>query len=103
MARMSVLLLAGAILILTPVNLVAEPTYLLTYDHIGQILWGPKRYADKLHSAVSLLERYPAFKIGEDNEDYTYDAFDEDNPALLPANPATSALCPLSFSFCVLC
>ncbi len=59
------------------------PLYLLTYDHGGLVLWGREHFAEHLRSAVSWLDRYPSFKIGLDNEAYTYDKLAEDDPALL--------------------
>ena len=60
-----------------------SPLYLLTYDHGGLVLWGREHFAAHLRSAVSWLDRYPSFKIGLDNEAYTYDRLAEDDPALL--------------------
>ena len=51
----------------------SNPMYMLTYDHGGLVLWGTDHFAKYLHSAVDWLERYPGFKIGLDNEAYTYD------------------------------
>ena len=59
------------------------PLYLLTYDHGGGILWGTQKFAENLRTAVAWLERYPSFKIGLDNEAYTYDFLAEREPALL--------------------
>lgn len=70
------------VLICISININAQ-TYILTYDHIGSILWGDERYAQNLYNAVDLLEKYPGFKIGQDNEAYSYDAFAESNPELL--------------------
>ena len=61
----------------------AEPLYLLTYDHGGLVLWGHDHFAERLRNAVSWLDKYPSFKIGLDNEAYTYDALAEQNPQLL--------------------
>ena len=60
-----------------------SPLYLLTYDHGGLVLWGREHFAAHLRSAVSWLDRYPSFKIGLDNEAYTYDRLAEEDPALL--------------------
>lgn len=60
-----------------------SPLYLLTYDHGGLVLWGREHFADRLKSAVAWLDRYPSFKIGLDNEAYTYDKLAEEDPALL--------------------
>ncbi|MBI4877236.1 MAG: hypothetical protein HY822_21625 [Acidobacteria bacterium] len=61
----------------------AEPMYLLTYDHGGLVLWGIPHFAEKLREAVAWLDRYPGFKIGLDNEAYTYDFLAEHDPKLL--------------------
>jgi alpha-mannosidase len=61
----------------------AEPLYLLTYDHGGMVLWGRDHFVKYLHSAVDWLDRYPSFKIGLDNEAYTYDKLAEQDPAVL--------------------
>jgi hypothetical protein len=50
-----------------------SPMYLLTYDHGGLVLWGTDHFAKYLRSAITWLDRYPDFKIGLDNEAYTYD------------------------------
>lgn len=60
-----------------------RPTYLLSYDHAGKILWGEERFTKHLITASEMLDKYPKFKIGEDAESYTYDAFAEENPQLL--------------------
>jgi hypothetical protein len=60
-----------------------EPLYLLTYDHGGAVLWGIDSFTKNLRSAVAWLERYPSFKIGLDNEAYTYDLLTEQHPAVL--------------------
>ena len=60
-----------------------SPLYLLTYDHGGLVLWGREHFAEHLRSAVSWLDRYPSFKIGLDNEAYTYDRLAEEDPAVL--------------------
>ncbi len=61
----------------------AEPLYLLTYDHGGLVLWGRDHFVKYLHSAVEWLDRYPSFKIGLDNEAYTYDKLAEQDPAVI--------------------
>jgi hypothetical protein len=61
----------------------AEPIYLLTYDHGGLILWGIPEFVTNLRGAVDWLNRYPGFKIGLDNEAYTYDYLAEHDPAVL--------------------
>ncbi len=60
-----------------------EPLYLLTYDHGGLVLWGIDHFAEKLRDAAAWLDRYPNFKIGLDNEAYTYDYLAERDPHLL--------------------
>ncbi len=60
-----------------------SPLYLLTYDHGGLVLWGREHFAEHLKSAVSWLDRYPSFKIGLDNEAYTYDKLAQEDPNLL--------------------
>jgi glycosyl hydrolase family 57/glycosyl hydrolase family 38 len=60
-----------------------EPLYLLTYDHGGLILWGIPEFVTNTRRAVEWLNRYPTFKIGLDNEAYTYDYLAEHNPAVL--------------------
>ena len=61
----------------------SSPLYLLTYDHGGLVLWGTDHFAERLRDAVSWLERYPGFKIGLDNEAYTYDFLAAKDPELL--------------------
>ena len=60
-----------------------EPMYMLTYDHGGLVLWGTDHFAKYLHSAVDWLKRYPGFKIGLDNEAYTYDFLKQHDTVLL--------------------
>jgi len=60
-----------------------SPLYLLTYDHGGLVLWGRDHFVKYLHSAVDWLDRYPSFKIGLDNEAYTYDKLAEQDPAVI--------------------
>jgi hypothetical protein len=55
----------------------APPLYLLAYDHGGLVLWGRDHFLERLRNAVEWLDRYPGFKIGLDNEAYTYDALAE--------------------------
>jgi alpha-mannosidase len=59
------------------------PLYLLTYDHGGMVLWGRDHFVKYLHGAVDWLDRYPSFKIGLDNEAYTYDQLAEQDPAVI--------------------
>ena len=61
----------------------AEPLYLLSYDHGGLILWGIPEFVTNLRRAVEWLNRYPGFKIGLDNEAYTYDYLAAHDPAVL--------------------
>lgn len=60
-----------------------QPLYLLTYDHGGLVLWGIDHFRKYLLSAVEWLDRYPSFKIGLENEAYTYDYMSEAAPELL--------------------
>ena len=60
-----------------------SPLYLLTYDHGGLVLWGRDHFVKYLHSAVDWMDRYPSFKIGLDNEAYTYDQLAEQAPTVL--------------------
>jgi N-formylglutamate amidohydrolase len=62
---------------------VINPLYLLTYDHGGLVLWGTDHFAKYLHSAVDWLNKYPEFKIGLDNEAYTYDFLRQHDTTLL--------------------
>ena len=59
------------------------PLYLLTYDHGGMVLWGRDHFVKYLHSATDWLDRYPSFKIGLDNEAYTYDKLAEEDPTVI--------------------
>jgi len=59
------------------------PVFLLTYDHGGVILWGEDHFLKCLRDAVAWLDRYPSFKIGLDNEAYTYDYLAERAPEIL--------------------
>jgi alpha-mannosidase len=61
----------------------SEPLYLLTYDHGGLVLWGVDHFLEKLHEAAAWLDRYPGFKIGLDNEAYTYDYLADRHPKAL--------------------
>jgi Glycosyl hydrolase family 57 len=60
-----------------------SPLYLLTYDHGGVVLWGPEHFLGHLRNAAEWLDRYPGFKIGLDNEAYTYDYLAEHSPKVL--------------------
>ncbi len=61
----------------------ASPLYLLSYDHGGVVLWGQEHFLKHLRNAVEWLDRYPSFKIGLENEAYTYDYLAEHNPEVL--------------------
>ena len=60
-----------------------SPLYMLTYDHGGVVLWGPDHFLEHLRNAIEWLNRYPSFKIGLDNEAYTYDCLAERDPEAL--------------------
>ncbi|MGC1392433.1 MAG: hypothetical protein WA816_15465 [Bacteroidales bacterium] len=60
-----------------------KPLYLLSYDHGGLVLWGTDSFAKTLRSAISWLDKYPGFKIGLDNEAYTYDYLINNDTVLL--------------------
>jgi alpha-mannosidase len=57
--------------------------YMLTYDHGGLVLWGTEHFAKYLRNEISWLDRYPGFKIGLDNEAYTYDYLEKHDTVLL--------------------
>ena len=57
--------------------------YLLTYDHGGVVLWGKDVFLERLLNAVEWLDKYPGFKIGLDNEAYTYDELARSAPEIL--------------------
>ena len=61
----------------------SNPLYMLTYDHGGLVLWGTEHFARYLRSAITWLDRYPDFKIGLDNEAYTYDYLKKYDTVLL--------------------
>jgi hypothetical protein len=65
------------------VNSTFNPLYLLTYDHGGLVLWGTDHFAKYLRSAIDWLNKYPGFKIGLDNEAYTYDFLRQHDTTLL--------------------
>jgi len=56
---------------------------MLTYDHGGLVLWGRDHFVQHLRTAAEWLDRYPSFKIGLDNEAYTYDRLAEQDPAVI--------------------
>jgi hypothetical protein len=56
---------------------------MMTYDHGGLVLWGTDHFAKYLRSATDWLDRYPGFKIGLDNEAYTYDFLKQNDTVLL--------------------
>jgi hypothetical protein len=62
---------------------VSQPIYMLTYDHGGLVLWGTDHFAKYLNSAIDWLNKYPGFKIGLDNEAYTYDFLQQKDTLLL--------------------
>lgn len=64
-------------------NSTINPLYLLTYDHGGLVLWGTDHFAKYLRSAIDWLDKYPGFKIGLDNEAYTYDFLRQHDTTLL--------------------
>jgi len=64
-------------------NTASTPMYLLTYDHGGLVLWGTDHFAKYLGSAINWLDKYPEFKIGLDNEAYTYDFLRQHDTTLL--------------------
>ena len=57
--------------------------YLLTYDHGGVVLWGKDVFLERLLNAMEWLDKYPGFKIGLDNEAYTYDELARSAPEVL--------------------
>lgn len=59
------------------------PLYMLTYDHGGLVLWGRDHFQQHLQEAIAWLDRYPGFKIGLDNEAYTYDVLAQQSPELI--------------------
>jgi alpha-mannosidase len=61
----------------------ASPLYMLTYDHGGLVLWGRDHFVQYLRTAAEWLDRYPGFKIGLDNEAYTYDRLAEQDPVVI--------------------
>ena len=56
---------------------------MLTYDHGGLVLWGRDHFVQHLRTAAEWLDRYPSFKIGLDNEAYTYDRLAGQDPAVI--------------------
>lgn len=59
------------------------PVYAATYDHIGVILWGLDQFAAIIERDLDWLARYPSFRIGLDNEAYSYDYLAEHAPDTL--------------------
>ena len=59
-----------------------KPMYLMSYDHGGYILWGP-HFINSLKTSVEWMEKYPKFKIGQDNESYCYDRYAAENPEII--------------------
>lgn len=64
-----------------------DTTYMLTYDHGGLILWGSEHFRERLRNAIALLDKYPSFKIGLDNEAQIYDYFAENDVILTGLYP----------------
>lgn len=60
-----------------------DPTYVLTYDHGGAVLWGCDLLRKTIRDSIAWIERYPGFKIGVENEAYTYDYLADEDPGLL--------------------
>ena len=67
----------------TSISSATSPLYMLTYDHGGLVLWGRDHFVQYLRTAAEWLDRYPSFKIGLDNEAYTYDRLAEQDPAVI--------------------
>ncbi len=59
-----------------------KPMYLMSYDHGGYILWGPD-FINSLKTSVEWMNKYPKFKIGQDNESYCYDRYAAENPEII--------------------
>lgn len=59
-----------------------KTVYLMTYDHGGYVLW-EDRFYEKLLEAEELLEKYPFFKIGLDNESFAYEQFEKTDPKVV--------------------
>jgi alpha-mannosidase len=59
------------------------PVYMMTYDHLGIILWRVEAVTRVIDQEVERLTRYPGFKVGWDHEAYTYDHLAEHAPELL--------------------
>lgn len=57
--------------------------YVMTYDHLGIILWQLDALKRVLDQEIERLERHPTFKLGWDHEAYTYDYLAEHAPELL--------------------
>ncbi len=60
-----------------------KKVYVANYEHLGKVLWGNKTIDDLLDTEDERLTRYPGFKLGWDNEAFTYDALEKDDPALM--------------------
>lgn len=56
--------------------------YLMSYDHGGYVTWG-SHFIDSLKSSVDWMEKYPKFKIGQDNESFCYDRYAVENPEII--------------------
>lgn len=61
----------------------ADPLYLVSYDHGGLVFWGVDHFAAHLRESIAWLDRHPGFKVGLDNEAYTYDYLAEHDPQFL--------------------
>lgn len=59
-----------------------KPMYLMSYDHGGYIGWGA-HYLNSLKTSVEWMEKYPKFKIGQDNESYCYDRYAAEKPEII--------------------
>ena len=58
------------------------PTYLLTYDHGGYILWG-RTFQGTTRQRNRLAGKIPSFKLGLDNESFAYDQYAETQPEII--------------------
>jgi alpha-mannosidase len=60
-----------------------SPVYVMTYDHLGIVLWRVEAVTRVIDQEVERLAKYPDFKVGWDHEAYTYDHLAEHAPELL--------------------
>ncbi len=65
------------------VNENLAPVYVITYDHVGIILWHLEALKRVFDQEIERLERHPTLKLGWDHEAYTYDYLAEHAPELL--------------------